>query len=91
MADKPNFALLIGKRMSEKDKEPKEPMHVPGEDLPGEEGDQEGMENSAISDFMAAKSPGEAKQALKDFLELAYPELSGPDEDEEASEPEAEA
>jgi len=79
----PKMSLLIGvpKKGAPTDKPPMDEMSEHQEDSGG--GDKEEMENSAISDFMSAKSPEEAKAALKDFLELCYPELGGePDGDE---------
>lgn len=79
------LALLIGKRLDKKGGAPPDE----GGGLPmggGDEGgDKEAMETSAITDFMNAKDPETAKQALKDFLESCYPQLAG-DAEEEAAE-----
>jgi hypothetical protein len=82
------MALLIGKRLDKKGDGGSMPAGPPmsGEgDGDGDEMDKESVENSAISDFMAAKSPEEAKAALKQFLEACYPSLAG-EGDEEADE-----
>jgi hypothetical protein len=83
------MALLIEKRLDKKGGGGP-PARPPLDDGDGDEGmDQESVENSAIADFMAAKSPEEAKAALKQFLEACYPQLAG--DEEEMPEPEPEA
>ncbi len=87
------MALLIGKRLDKKgggkEKPADEP--YPVDDMEEGEGDldagKDSVEDSAISDFMAAKDPQTAKAALKDFLEACYPQLAG---SEEEAEPEPE-
>jgi hypothetical protein len=92
--EKPNFALLIGKRLSDKDKgkppdnEDHEQDLFPGRDA-GKDDQKEEMENSAVSDIMAAlatKNRGLFKSALKDFIQMS----SSDDEDEQEPEPEPE-
>ena len=76
--DKPNFALLIGKGKPKEDGMPPEK----------EGGEKESMEMSAVSDLIDAvhmKDPQMVKQALKDFIEICYPEL-GESPEEEAGE-----
>jgi hypothetical protein len=71
--DKPNFALMIGKKLDQKDgTEP--PAELPDSEPMGGEVDEGGaMEDSAVADLMAAiksNSVPQAKQALKDLLQL---------------------
>lgn len=81
--DKPNFALLIGKKSS-----PSKDDHAAdlGMDDEKDEGmDQDGAEDSAVKDLMmsvASKDVQGFKSALKDFLEICYPSLSSGDEKE---------
>ena len=82
----PGLALLIGKRLDKKGGGEKPPLPSLGGDDEGGDMDQESVENSAISDFMSAKSPEEAKAALKDFLETCYPQLAGEAKEEAAEE-----
>jgi hypothetical protein len=70
------MALLIGKRLDKKGPPGGDKPMMGGDDEGGEM-DKESVENSAISDFMSAKSPEEAKAALKQFLEACYPSLAG--------------
>lgn len=87
---KPDFALLIGKKLDAKDKgsegdEPVESMS-PDESDAGD-GEQGQMEDSAVADLLAAigsKSVPATKQALKDFIDLC--EQSEPSEAEPAAE-----
>jgi hypothetical protein len=79
------LALLIGKRLDKKGgKDGPESLPMGDEEDPGEEMGKESVENSAISDFMAAKDPETAKAALKQFLEACYPSLAGEGEEESA-------
>jgi hypothetical protein len=81
--DKPNFALLIGKRLADKEKGSKEPTQDDEESSDGE-GEQESMENSAVADLMAAlqsKNVPAAKAALKDFIQMCSGESDEPEEE----------
>lgn len=71
--DKPNFALMIGKKLDEKDgTEP--PDTLPDTESEGGEVDEGvAMEDSAVADFMDALKTSnvpQAKQALKDLFQL---------------------
>lgn len=77
MADKPNFALMIGKKLDAKDgTEP--PDTLPGDDsapppIAGEKDEAGSMQDSAVADLMAAFKSSNipaAKQALKDLIQL---------------------
>lgn len=82
----PDMALLIGKRLDKKGSGGDMPSGPPPGDDYGDGGDmdKEAVEDSAISDFMAAKDPATAKAALKQFLEACYPQLAGEEEEEKA-------
>lgn len=66
--DKPNFALLIGKRLADKDKgKGMEDM----EDSPtSEEDDSDSMATSAAADFGAAVKSGDPSAILSSFKEM---------------------
>jgi hypothetical protein len=88
------MALLIGKRLDKKGGGEKSAPSLPG--LSDDEGtdmggdaEKDDMELSAISDFMSAKDPAAARDALKDFLASCYPQLADSEPEEEA-EPEPE-
>jgi hypothetical protein len=78
MAEKPNFALLIGKKLDAKDKGSKDEPEVESELSPDEtesskSGETESMKSSAVSDLFAAfaaKDVEAGKAALKDFFDL---------------------
>ncbi len=79
--DKPNFALLIGKKLDEKEGKAKDKpvMEMPEEageaELDSSEGD--GMQDSAVADFMSALKEDNvplAKIALKQLIELMQDE-----------------
>jgi hypothetical protein len=81
MPDKPNFALLIGKKGPAGDADHEK-------DLAGSsEMTKERAERSALQDVITAVKVGDVaglSTALKDFLSSCYPELGG---DDESSEP----
>ena len=87
MADKPNFALLIGKpKGAEADKPTAPGTDETATDLGVKDDgmDQGGAEDSAVKDLMTAlssKDVASAKQALQDFLEICYPQLTDADGD----------
>lgn len=92
---KPNFALLISKKLDQKDKKSpmssdsdspidpgEEEMESSDEEMP--EGDGERMQDSAVADLLHAIRSSNipaAKQALKDFIDLnsSAPSSSGSD------------
>jgi hypothetical protein len=87
--DKPNFALLIGKK---KDDGPEKVDHA--SDLGVKDSmDKEGVENSAVKELFPHMDVMTAKQALKDFLEACYPNLAeegSESSDDESAEQESE-
>lgn len=77
----PNFALLLGKRLSKKESAPPEKSEREGleesppalTDMPGDTIKAEEMQNSAASamlDAIASKDVAAFKDALSDFLEM---------------------
>ena len=89
--DKPNFALLIGKKGPASDADHEK-------DLSGSsEMTKERAERSALQDVITAVKVGDVASlstALKDFLSSCYPELGGesdePEPDEEGPPPDME-
>lgn len=95
---KDGFALLIGKKLDEKEKGKKKDgplMEMPDSSEDGSMDDTKDessqMEDSAVADLLQAietKSVPAAKQALKDFIELCYEKEEKESPEEESAEPE---
>ena len=84
----PNFALLIGKRLDNKDS----PSKGLSEKEPPKDSEHEKMETSAIKAFFDHGNAGDyesAKQALCDFLEMELEEYNG-DEESDSSDDQGE-
>ena len=84
----PNFALLIGKPNGSKD----EPVdHEADLEKDSDGMDKGGAEDSAVKDLISAvhdRDVDATKAALKDFVEICYPDLAGPGDAEEEPEEE---
>lgn len=79
MDKKPNFALLIGKKLDDKDKGSKPPMSEMPPDMTDAPEESGNMEDSAVADLLAALKEDnvpKAKAALKDFIDICYPYLA---------------